>query len=55
MIEPIQQRTVLESLAEMEVEILPIDRGASRKTIVRAGEYVVVPNGCWHRLWESCS
>lgn len=34
---------------EIEVEILPHDGGASTLANVKAGWFLVVPKGCWHR------
>ena len=34
---------------EIEIEVLPPDRGAGVKTRLGAGAFFVVPRGCWHR------
>lgn len=34
---------------EIEIEVLPDDRGPSTTIRVVAGEMIVVPRGCWHR------
>lgn len=34
---------------EISVEILPLENGPSSLAVVKAGWYLVVPRGCWHR------
>jgi len=34
---------------EIEVEVLPSDGGEGVLATVKAGSYLVVPRGCWHR------
>jgi mannose-6-phosphate isomerase-like protein (cupin superfamily) len=34
---------------EIEIEVLPLDGGASSVVLLTAGSYLVVPKGCWHR------
>jgi mannose-6-phosphate isomerase-like protein (cupin superfamily) len=33
----------------IEVEILPEDGSVALKKVVSEGEYIVIPQGCWHR------
>ena len=33
---------------EIDVEVLPTDRGGGEQVTVKAGEFLVVPRGCWH-------
>lgn len=33
----------------IEVEVLPEDGGAALIKVVSEGEYIVIPQGCWHR------
>lgn len=34
---------------QVEIEVLPQDGGAGKRAVFKAGEYLVVPRGCWHR------
>ena len=34
---------------QIEVEVLPQEGGAAERVILKAGEYLVVPRGSWHR------
>ena len=34
---------------KVEVEILPIEPGKGNFFVLTAGEFIVVPKGCWHR------
>jgi len=36
---------------EIEVEILPSSGGKASIAVVKAGSYLVVPRGCWHRQY----
>lgn len=36
---------------EIEVEVLPSEGGEAIAAIVRAGSYLVIPKGCWHRQY----
>lgn len=38
---------VLEGM--IDVEVLPSDSGDVRTATVKAGDFLVVPRGCWHR------
>ena len=34
---------------KIEVEVLPSKGGESSTTIIPAGSFIVIPQGCWHR------
>lgn len=34
---------------EIEIEVLPLDGGASSTVVLISGSYLIVPKGCWHR------
>lgn len=36
---------------EIEIEVLPLDGGASSVVLLTSGSYLIVPKGCWHRQY----